>query len=56
MLTRSTCTNCKYYNSLYKDKGQCRGHPPVMIAGIGTKWPLVGVTDWCGELVDKDSK
>jgi hypothetical protein len=56
MLTRSTCTNCKYYNSLYKDKGQCRRHPPVMIAGIGTKWPLVGVTDWCGELVDKDSK
>lgn len=51
MTTRSTCTNCKYYNPLYEDKGDCRRHPPVIIAGIGTKWPIVQKTDWCGDLV-----
>jgi hypothetical protein len=56
MTTRLTCINCKYYQDnkgYYKDKGECRRNSPVVIAGIGTKWPIVNRTDWCGDLTEE---
>ncbi len=57
------CGQCKFYHSytLRDSEGNCRRRAPIC-SGQGlhsdmTIWPKVyGISMWCGEFVDKDSK
>ncbi|MYB10053.1 MAG: hypothetical protein F4Y28_08755 [Acidimicrobiia bacterium] len=46
------CESCLYYDELGDGStGYCRRHAPNPEQAVTTltKWPLVGVQDWCAE-------
>lgn len=47
-MTEETCKECRYFH-LMETNGICRRETPYMDEfGIG-KWPIVNMSDWCGE-------
>lgn len=47
------CDNCRFYDAVSTQAGQCRRHPinasrEKPITGIGW-WPLAPAGGWCGE-------
>ena len=56
------CAECEYYNidpyvqGRVTKFGECRINPPSVffVSGLfGTKWPILGVSDWCGKFLLK---
>lgn len=52
----AACATCIYFDSFAHDRGVCRVHPPVVNAMDNRAvWPVVGLTDWCGEYVSVEA-
>jgi|Laugrefa1bdmlbdn_1035148.scaffolds.fasta_scaffold48975_2 hypothetical protein len=46
----NTCSNCIYYETYSAQKlNECRRHAPIIVVGLGTKWPHVESNEWCGD-------
>jgi len=45
------CPMCRYYMAPTggASAGTCHRYPPNAVASPATRWPLVEVTEWCGE-------
>ena len=51
------CNDCKFFNQLGKDYGECRRHSPqIYYESVGnisaptdSTWPGVSVNDWFGD-------
>lgn len=52
-----TCGHCRFYRAPEAfekgSAGECRRHPPTVAARPGaigvSEWPVVEVSDWCGD-------
>ncbi len=46
----STCATCWYSETgTHGNIFDCRRHAPILIDGVGTRWPGVLISDWCGD-------
>lgn len=56
-----TCQTCRFYHpdDGYPETGECHRFPPLVNfsvgVGEGSEFPVVMMTDWCGEYQEKDS-
>lgn len=47
-----TCADCRFFGQVGKTAGQCLRYPPVpTVATSPALYPIVALTDWCGEYV-----
>lgn len=60
--TGDNCWQCRYSADLPEDdlmhekRLLCQRFPPQVITGPSYRFPIVGLTDWCGEFrSDKES-
>jgi len=63
------CGDCRFFAAEGEGRGECRRRPPTIVDSISnarieeygitgsifeaTRWPVVQVSDWCGEYVKK---
>ena len=52
------CENCKNFKEYSKDKheddrGECRRHSPIISLNGVSRWPMVVMSDWCGDFEKK---
>ena len=50
-----SCSTCRFYGRPAGGMGQCRRHPPTVVATGAGVWPQVHDDDWCGEY-QRDSR
>ena len=49
------CDNCKHYlRPITRKEGECRRHAPIIVVGLGTKWPRVSGNEWCGDWEERN--
>ncbi len=48
------CKNCRFYNELYEELGECRRYAPRPFSSeLRWEWPQVSPTSWCGEFEER---
>jgi hypothetical protein len=62
------CIDCTKFKQVNDEAGKCRAHPPVIVESLFvddmnedmtsvidfmTRWPIVGIDDWCAEFQQK---
>lgn len=54
-MSDESCEDCVYAKYGTNDPRDgyldCRRHAPSVFDGVGTQWPTVHVTDWCGDFL-----
>ena len=45
-----TCKECKFFDAeANQANGKCRVRAPIVTSNGGSHFPVVAMTDWCGE-------
>lgn len=59
-MNNERCEECAYFHSLaanpedHLSGGLCRIRHPTVHPDGKTRWPIVDITDWCGEFIDHE--
>ena len=57
---KPSCATCRFNGGRYAFPGtetvKCVRYPPVAINPENTEWPMVYLTDWCGEFEERVTK